>query len=335
MSWFGLGIQGKSVVDQYSSITGYFTGNVISNYIYDKLIKDNSLNLFVRQQAVNSLAFVASPQLQPTSKKISKTILENTCTQEKLKYAVKEFKKRFLSAPMEYTSKMTKLAWYVATRSNGTENGQSPVGPANNGTSRLELFWSFRQQIREGEFSTAVQTAIINSLTPICEEAVQKALVAGTKAAGGKTYDFSVKKACSITVMPLVYTTACMALEALGDYYQVPIAGYMNHLPSSSTILKGSILVHAAQMAGTIWQEMSKPVETAHMDKEDVKNMVFDIVKTSMREKIKNNEMLSCMDLNKTEEDIDHLLKSMISEAVNFYWNDLNQTKVLGLPLVT
>jgi hypothetical protein len=71
------------------------------------------------------------------------------------------------------------------------------------------------------------------------------------------------------------------------------------------------------------------------MDKEEVKNLAFKFAKKSMSKKISENKMLSYIGVNKTQEDVDKLVNLLVTETIDFYWNDFHETKILGLPLVS
>lgn len=332
MSWFSLSVQGKGVVDQYSSVTSYFTGNFISNFIYEKAIKNNPLNILVRETAINQLASVAAPQLEPVTKKISNKILKTTFNEEKVLYAFTKLKEKFYASPTAFFTNTSKFTFYLSkelAKKMANKMVGSPQGQPQ-GTAQSSLVMP--QKLSRQEFLDAFQATIVQSLTPMCEEAVQKALVGATKATGEKVYDFTVKKTCSITVMPMVYGAAYMAFEVLGNHYQISV---LNYLPKVSTILGSSILCHAAQMASVIWEGVNKPVDKVDLDKKEIKNMALKFAQEKLSQKIGENKMLSSLGMNETAEDIDQLLNLMVTEAVDFYWNDLHETKVFGLPLVS
>lgn len=332
MSWFSLGVNGKEVIDQYASVTGYFTGGFISNYICNNMVKTNALNLLIRETATNQIASIASPRLEMATKEISKKILEATFNEKKLIYITYKLKDQFLSSPKGYMVNMTKFALYLAKelrRKKQNTSNQTGLNPID-----LQLAVAIFKKTMKGEITEAMQSGVLHSLTPMCEEAVQKALVAATKSASEKVYDFAVRKACSIVVLPFVYGVARTALQALGSYYQIEASSVINYLPNTSTILGVSIAGHGIQMARIIWKEINKSSDKEDLDKDEVKKIATQFAKEKMSKKVSENKLLSYLGVNKAQEDIEKLIESMVSEALDFYWRDLHETKVLGLPLV-
>lgn len=332
MSLFSIGVRGSELVDQHSTFMGICTGSIISKYIFEKAIKPNSLNKILRDTAVSHFSSLTESQWEPAAKKISQKILEVSINDEKLHYVSGKLKEQFLSSPTEHFINLSKIAAYAAKK-------MAKKALKSNGSSENSMDSEKRKAVLEkvicGKLTEAIQDVVLHSLTPICEKAVEKALIAATKAVGEKAYDFTVNKACSIVVLPLIYGVARTTLEAVGNYFQIPLAASLNYLPNTYTILGISALGNTVQMGGVLWNEFRKPSDKTDMDKEEVRNLAFKFAKKNMSKKISANKMLSYIGANKTQEDVDKLVDLLVNETIDFYWNDFHETKILGLPLVS
>lgn len=332
MSLFSIGMRGSELVDQHSTLMGICTGSIISKCIFEKAIKPTKLNKILRDSAVSYFSSLTESQWEPAAKKISQKILEVSINDEKLHYVSGKLKDQFLSSPAEHFINLSKIAAFAAKKmaKKAMKTNSPSENPMDTETRKAVL-----EKVICGKLTEAIQEVVLHSLTPICEKAVEKALIAATKAVAEKTYDFSVNKACSIVILPLIYGVARTTLETVGNHFQLPLTACLNYLPNTYTILGVSILSNTAQMVGVLWNEFRKPSDKIDMDKEEVRNLAFKFAKKSMSKGISSNKMLSYIGANKTEEDVDKLVNLLVNETIDFYWKDFHETKILGVPLVS
>ncbi|MBA3817225.1 MAG: hypothetical protein H0X29_12060, partial [Parachlamydiaceae bacterium] len=157
-------------------------------------------------------------------------------------------------------------------------------------------------------------------------------------------YDFSIKKIFTLVSLPIIYGLVLAGLEKTAQYYSGnPVALHLTYGAdlAGDTISPSSLLwlmtaSNAVDVGYIFWKTMRPKHSLSNdFDKEEVKNLAFNISKESISKKIQENSFIMWSGTMETPEEIEALTKGLISEAIDFYWNDLTNIKFLGLPLVS
>lgn len=337
MSWFNLGVEGKKVFDQHHSFASLITGNYVSKILYKNFIKDLPLNIKLRDLAKEQLSPTVISQFMPSSADAAEEILKVSLKKEKFYYLSSRLKHHFRQDPKRHLIFIArrsvnligfvgrKIVKSIKKRGCGKQKGDSATTPVSH---------EIKKHLKKGEVSDAIHQMVLMNLRPICEETVQKTIDSMANKSIERVYDFSVKKALSIVVVPAVYSLALAVSETVCSANLLPCADF-SYLPQATTLLALSAAGNALQMAGVLWNEITKESDTIDADKERAKELAIKLTRESVSKKIRENELLSAIEANKTSEDVDALVSLLVFEMVDFYWKDLHHKKILGLPLVS
>jgi hypothetical protein len=342
MSWFNLGIEGKKYFDQHRSFTSIITGNYLSKILYKNFIKDHPLNTQLRDLAREQLSPVVVSQLMPLSTDAADEILKISVKKEKFRYLSSRLKHHFMKDPKRHLLFIVRRSAHFMRFAGGKvvksikNRGDANV-ISNSGIALVNAPGNHvvKKHLKKGEISDAVHQVVLERLRPICEEAVQKGINSMADRSVAKAYDFSIKKTLSIVVVPFVYSLALAVSETVCRTGSLPCADFSSYLPHPATLLALSAAGNAMQMAGVLWEEITKETDEIDADKEKAKELTIKLTRESVSKKIRENKFLSAIEANTTSEEVEALASLLISEMVDFYWKDLQNKKILGLPLVS
>jgi hypothetical protein len=346
MSWFSLSVHGNNAWNTHGSIGRLISGEFIADSVYHHTLRSNSVNLRMRSALTNFFSAWALPKVSPASRIIAQKVVAKTLTPEKLNFLKQRLFEQYSSSSSMDLARFGKNVIKFSFRNvtsrffcNKSNNETEKINSSSMSEEDKQIYSDKAlQYLRKGNFTDAVLVFAELMLLPICEKAVLKTIEGVAKAAAEKSYDLTVKKTCSLVVMPLMYSIFLMAMEAgmntLNYDYQTSMPDYEKYFPKPVTILSITAMANAIHLGKCIWEESKNHKGTVDFDKEEVKKLAFEKAKTSLAQKLKENEFLTTLEMNHTEENIDNLVKIFVSEMVGFYWKDLHETKVLGLPLV-
>jgi hypothetical protein len=363
MSWYSLSVHGKLRWDSQSYISGIFTGQIIAGIAYHRLVENNCLHKRIRSTVSSCVSSFVAPKLAPTSREITATILEHAMQKQKLKYVasrvfehmwqftVKDF---FNYSKNGFCSFAESVRGYWSRTDDAKGEKVKEVAPtepkagklvkmfgwikANYKSKEAEIIFNL---IKGGRFFDAAQAMTIFSLRPVCENAVHASMTALVKTSTDKAYDFAIKKSFSIVAMPLLYFIGIKVLEFGAQVYTGDdnaldsLNASAEYIPSTSTVLTATAAAHALDVASAVWSAIKMPRERKDVDKEEIKILALKLAKEPIARKLKENSMLCFYGIANDSERVDAIVKTLINEIIDFYWEDLHKTKVLGLPLVS
>lgn len=344
MSWFSVGMHGKNAWQFHGSMGRIISGEFISDFVYRHAIHHNPINSYVRSVSTNYFRNLALPKVLPASKDIAQRVITRTLTPEKMIFVKQRLLEKYTQSSIKQLAlvgkEVAKLGFrnltsrfFGANLNGGVKKGEDlQLVPFEHDSQAYNA--KAIKFLKRGSFSDATLIFAESMLLPVCDQAVQKALAGMTKAAVESAYDLTLKKTCSLVVMPLMYSVFFLAMETLNTNYEMPIIEHQEYLPTPFTILSLVTAANALHLGKCIWDESKKHQGTVDLDKEEVKKLAFEKARKEMSQKLKENNLLTSLEMNKTQEDVDNLVKVFISELVDFYWKDLHETKVLGLSLV-
>lgn len=370
MSWFSLSMRGGEIANTYSTISGICTGNVAANYLFDKLVKPSSLHTRLRNAASSAVSRCVASRLEPLSVQASDRFLEVSLTRGKWKQLTSKLKESFMQDPKEYLRLAGKIGVHFfqkAARKCILKKDEpiqpscsSPSEPEPSCDSQKDEIKVTKQSIRflpgkytpeqakqikgllkQGSIREAIYQATFFNLKPTCDNTMRKGMNGMVRNLSDNAYDVAVKKILTVTCLPAIYAATFAALQwtakQCGEeeaYAQLTHAAEM--VPSPYTILTLSAIGNTAQMIHAVWQtaKQSSLGDRHDHDKEEVKQTIFNKVRESATRKLMNNQFFSEIGLAKDSHKVEALVESLVSEAVELYWEDLHNKKVLGLPLV-
>lgn len=360
MSWFRLSLQGKDCLSLHQQISSICTGSAISTYAFETLLKHNPVNMRIRKAVVEQLSRVIAPQLMPISKEATEKILLISLQKEKLVYLTYKLKDKFMESPRENLMAITKQSAHMLASSarntvgmipnpfvKSEKSGSESLLPSSQSKEEAITFYAFVRPedaknivglIKQQKFSEAVHQMILSSLRPVCEKAVQQSILSLTKAGSEQAYDYTLKKMLSIVLVPAIYSIGLKAFEwaveeSDGTSYFHGLD--LDAVPRPSTILAVSAVGNALQMGRAIWKESRKEHDRYDLDKEEVKKLALKHAKKPVLQKLQENKVLLFTGVLQKPENVELIVETLINETIELYWNDLHQTKVLGLPLVS
>lgn len=341
MSWFNLGIEGKKYFDQHRSFTSIVTGNYVSKVLYKNFIKDCPLNIQLREIAKKQLSPLVVSHFMPSCAETVDGIIKVSVKKEKFHYLSSRLKHHFIRDPKRHllfiARQSATLIGYAGrkivklVKHQDTANLPNSVVPA---IENVRVRKTVKSHLRKGEVSEVVHQMVLKKLRPICQEAVEKTINSMAEKGIAKAYDFSMNKTLSIVVLPFVYSLA-LAVSGAVCSSSLPCAGFNDYLPHPGTLLALSAAGNAMQMGCVLWNKITRESDCIDADKERVKELAIKLTRESVSQKIKENKFLSAIQANNTSEGVDALASLLVSEMVDFYWNDLHEKKIFGVPLVS
>lgn len=366
MSWFSLGLRGKEALHTHSTVSNFCTGGFASTLVFKKVVQPSSLYGKVREATITRISHLMMPKLEPVSLKVSERLLRLSLTKGKWNHLIGKYKDTFILNPKEHLHFMGKIGThflrktakvFVAKITRQT-NSSSPsisqdssqikiaVMPMKHkiaflpGRYTIEEAKIIKDFAKKGHFSEAIHQAAFFSLKPTFDKAIYAAMNAMVKNASGKTCDLAVKKLLNVTIFPIFYTGVLAVIKFAADHWgeetHSQLADIADRAPRPSTILALSAVGNAAQMAHEIWKatKQAAKADQHDCDKEEVQKIVLKLILNSARRKLENNQFLTEIGANSDPQKIDAMIETFVVEAVDLYWNDLHNKKILGLPLV-
>lgn len=369
MSWFSVVQHGKSLWDQHAFAKSIFTGNIVSDFIFQKGIKNNCVHRVIRDAVSEVFATIAAPKLFPYSKKIATTVLKHSLNREKVLHLGGRLKQNLTPhlTPQGFI-KAGKTSFDVLKNFTGNYLRNNPFGPievliaahqpsniASKVTALIKFVYQYypsdeakeiAKNLIKFEVSLATHRAMVSTLRPICEQAVRAGMVSATKAVGSGVYDFSVKKIVSLTAMPLIYNGILTALEWSGKHYvNSIIASDLSTLAvsaqetvSPNALLWGLATVNALDMVYIFWNALrssSKQPQEEDIDKEEVRSLALKYAQAPIAKKLQENAFFITAGISQDQGQIDTIATMLINETIELYWKDLKSQKALGLPLLS
>jgi len=338
-----------------------FTGEIIGSLIFERSVKNNPIHRAIRGAIGDVFSQLLFPKFLPYNRDIATNFLEHSVTKEKLYHLKTRIKIGLPKLSLASAGKSCLTATKNLSINYLKHNKMAPFRAllcAREPTKLPErvndlmnyLLLNYEQDdameiyslVSNGKLSAAAHKVTILSLRPICEKAVAASINSALKTTAGVVYDFSIKKIITLTSLPIIYGLVLAGLEKTAQYYNGNAAalnlaygaGIAGDTISPESLLWLMTASNAIDIGYLFLKTLHTKTLNNDLDKEEVKNLAFQISKESIAKKIQENSFIMWAGIIETPEEIEAVTKGLIAETVEFYWNDLSKIKFLGLPLV-
>lgn len=373
MSWFNLAIQGKSAWDSHSFVKDIATGGIVGRAVMHRILKPSSMYQNLRNNFASFFAGCFVTKLTPVSRRISGQILEK-CLENYNQTPSENERSKLSQLPImlyDRIQKTTKdevlsVSWNVATFAakstlnyylSNTEacveitekKEEAPGNPTFSCEALLDYVTKNYEysdalelipHIWNKQYEALSRKIIILALRPVCANAVQTSITALMKTIVAASFDFSIKKIISMTAVPILYGLAMTTFEYVaktfaGNIVADDLGFTADHLPSTSTILWASTAYQAAHVGYAFWKSSCTIPSRNDLDKEKVKAVAFDLAKEPVKRRIQENQFFKMLKMKPDDQMVENIVKALIHESIDFYWDELHSMQYLGLPLVS
>lgn len=199
----------------------------------------------------------------------------------------------------------------------------------------LKMTRSFGKDLDDKLFLAIIKMSLHKNLLPACEKAMHTSIQALWQTSFSEIFDYTTHKVLAIAIIPAVYHLAIdlfskMHASELFPGLQRPFKIALDNLPHSTTIFAVITSAHLTKMAHVFWKIKRNKHPHPNIDKQQVKDLACRLAKDPIRHALSAHDTTTPIKDSK----LDELINLLITEIVDFYWKDLQQIKLLDLPLV-
>lgn len=354
MSWFNLIAKQKSILDSNNLLKNAFNGTLHRTWILDRVVKSNTLYHRTSNAAATNIIHKLTPAIAPLRKEISTKLLEKAIKDPAFTAIIPEmFEHYHLVAETNHSyhdnfitdqnkAPMPKLIAVTHKAILSSEGAKQMVHHFFDNhliDEAMDLTKDLKKSLYcRNTFTGLIQKAIVTSLKPHCENALNIGIEMAIRLAVDQALETCCEKMVTIITLPLIYGFTLFGFEQISEaldqepiFDEIPTT-ILNLSPSKSTLMWSLTTFQVIKASKAIFDAHRKsPSETS--DKADVKILFVELTKTPLMKALKESLLLRNLKVPPSDEKVEALAKWLIEETIDLYWAELVKIKFLKLPL--